>query len=210
MAENKKSFTAYCDWNTTFNSLPDAKAGQLIKHLLSYVNDENPETNDLLINAVFASIKATLKRDLIKWEAKSEKNKESALIRWNKSNANECERIERNAKHADSVSVSDSVSDSDIKVNNNLSVDWAALLKFFNDVTGRDFKVVTAKTKKQIKDRLKEGYVKADIINAINNCFLDKYHQENPHFLTLEFISRSDKMEKYATDALKPKPTKLK
>lgn len=86
-------------------------------------------------------------------------------------------------------------------VNNNLSVDWVALLKFFNDVTGRNFKVVTTKAKKQIKDRLKEGYVKADIINAVNNCFLDKYHQENPHFLTLEFISRSDKMEKYATDS---------
>jgi len=201
MAENKKSFTAYCDWNTTFNSLPDDKAGQLIKHLLSYVNDENPETNDLLINAVFASIKATLKRDLIKWEAKSEKNKESALIRWNKSNANECERIERNAKHADSVS--DSVSD--IKVNNNLSVDWVALLKFFNDVTGRSFKVVSAKAKKQIKDRLKEGYSKEDLVTAINNCFNDKYHQDNRHFLTLEFISRSDKMEKFATDCLKPK-----
>jgi uncharacterized phage protein (TIGR02220 family) len=201
MAENKKSFTAYCDWNTTFNSLPDDKAGQLIKHLLSYVNDENPETNDLLINAVFASIKATLKRDLIKWKAKSEKNKESALIRWNKSNANECERIERNAKHADSVSVSDS----DIKVNNNLSVDWVALLKFFNDVTGRSFKVVSAKAKKQIKDRLKEGYSKEDLVTAINNCFNDKYHQDNRHFLTLEFISRSDKMEKFATDCLKPK-----
>jgi uncharacterized phage protein (TIGR02220 family) len=203
MAENKKSFTAYCDWNTTFNSLPDDKAGQLIKHLLSYVNDENPETNDLLINAVFASIKATLKRDLIKWEAKSEKNKESALIRWNKSNANECERIERNAKHADSVS--DSVSDSDIKVNNNLTVDWVALLKFFNDVTGRSFKVVSAKAKKQIKDRLKEGYSKEDLVTAINNCFNDKYHQDNRHYLTLEFISRSDKMEKFATDCLKPK-----
>jgi uncharacterized phage protein (TIGR02220 family) len=201
MAENKKSFTAYCDWNTTFNSLPDDKAGQLIKHLLSYVNDENPETNDLLINAVFASIKATLKRDLIKWEAKSEKNKESALIRWNKINANECERIERNAKHADS----DSDSVSDIKVNNNLTVDWVALLKFFNDVTGRSFKVVSARAKKQIKDRFKEGYSKEDLVTAINNCFNDKYHQDNRHFLTLEFISRSDKMEKFATDCLKPK-----
>ena len=81
MAENKKSFTAYCDWNTTFNSLPDDKAGQLIKHLFAYVNDENPETDDLLINAVFANIKATLKRDLKKWEEKSKKNQEIAFKR---------------------------------------------------------------------------------------------------------------------------------
>jgi uncharacterized phage protein (TIGR02220 family) len=90
-------------------------------------------------------------------------------------------------------------------VNNNLSVDWVALLKFFNDVTGRSFKVVSAKAKKQIKDRLKEGYSKEDLVTAINNCFKDKYHQDNRHFLTLEFISRSDKMEKFATDCLKPK-----
>jgi uncharacterized phage protein (TIGR02220 family) len=88
---------------------------------------------------------------------------------------------------------------------NNLSVDWVALLKFFNDVTGRSFKVVSAKAKKQIKDRLKEGYSKEDLVTAINNCFNDKYHQDNRHFLTLEFISRSDKMEKFATDCLKPK-----
>jgi hypothetical protein len=121
MAENKKSFTAYCDWNTTFNSLPDDKAGQLIKHLLSYVNDENPVTDDLLINAVFASIKATLKRDLVKWKEKSIKNSESASLRWDKKNANACERIKVDAKHADSVSVSDS--DSDIllhNINNNV------------------------------------------------------------------------------------------
>ena len=32
------------------------------------MNDENPESEDMLINAVFASIKQTLKRDLRKWE----------------------------------------------------------------------------------------------------------------------------------------------
>jgi hypothetical protein len=118
MAENKKSFTAYCDWNTTFNSLPDEKAGQLIKHLFAYVNDEEPTTDDLLINAVFANIKATLKRDLIKWKEKSEKNKQIAIDRWNKNaskgidiNANVCERIKTDANYTDSVSDSDSVSD---------------------------------------------------------------------------------------------------
>ena len=68
MAENKKSFVAYADWKETFDALSDEKAGQLIKHIFAYVNDENPESEDMLINAVFASIKQTLKRDLRKWE----------------------------------------------------------------------------------------------------------------------------------------------
>jgi hypothetical protein len=68
MAENKKSFIAYVDWKETFDSLPDDKAGQLVKHLFSYVNDENPSSDDILINAVFANIKHQLKRDLKIWE----------------------------------------------------------------------------------------------------------------------------------------------
>lgn len=80
MAENKKSFTAYCDWKETFDSLPDDKAGQLIKHLFAYVNDENPQTDDILINAVFAQIKQTLKRDLKKWESKKNERSRSAIL----------------------------------------------------------------------------------------------------------------------------------
>lgn len=146
MAENKKSFTAYCDWNTTFNSLPDDKAGQLIKHLFAYVNDENPVTDDLLINAVFANIKATLKRDLIKWKEKSEKNKQIAIDRWNKNankgieiNTNACERIKNDANYTDNVSVSvnDNVKD---KINNidERKLKFASTLKPFVDLYGKE------------------------------------------------------------------------
>lgn len=148
MAENKKSFTAYCDWNTTFNSLPDDKAGQLIKHLFAYVNDENPVTDDLLINAVFANIKATLKRDLIKWKEKSEKNKQIAIDRWNKNankgieiNANVCERIKNDANYTDSVSVSVSVNDNvKGKINNidDRKLKFASTLKPFVDIYGKE------------------------------------------------------------------------
>ena len=150
MAENKKSFTAYCDWNTTFNSLPDEKAGQLIKHLFAYVNDEEPVTDDLLINAVFANIKATLKRDLIKWKEKSEKNKQIAIDRWakkesesNNINTNVCERIKTYANYTDSVSDSDSdsVSVKDIiKINNidKRKLKFASTLKPFIDLYGKE------------------------------------------------------------------------
>lgn len=107
MAEGKKSFVAYCDWITTFNELSDEEAGVLIKHLLRYVNDQNPEPPDKLTQIAFAPIKATLKRDLEKYERKRTKNSENAKVRWN---ANASERIQTDAKHADSDSVS--VSDS--------------------------------------------------------------------------------------------------
>lgn len=214
MAENKKSFTAYCDWNTTFNSLPDDKAGQLIKHLFAYVNDENPETDDLLINAVFANIKATLKRDLKKWEEKSKKNQEIAFKRWQtkankriEKDANVCERIKTDANYADSVSVS--VSDIIIK-QPKVVIDWSALLTQFNQLVGRNHKLITEKAKSQLLARLKDGYTKQDIWNAIQNCYNDEYHKETNHkYLTLEFISRPDKMERYSTDIVKKNKNKV-
>lgn len=45
--------------------------------------------------------------------------------------------------------------------------------------------------------RLKEGYTTEQIIQAVQNCFNDQYHKENPNYLTPEFILRNDKLDKY-------------
>jgi hypothetical protein len=125
MAENKNSFIAYTDWKETFDSLPDEKAGQLIKHLFAYVNDEHPETNDILINAVFANIKQTLKRDLRKYNGIIVKRVESGKLGGIKSgesrrtkqakqvlkNRSKSKQTEANEAVSDSVSVSVSVND---------------------------------------------------------------------------------------------------
>jgi hypothetical protein len=109
MAEGKKSFIAYSDWKDTFDALEDDKAGLLIKHIFSYVNDENPQTDDPIIKAVFPNIKNTLKRDLKKWdkqyEQRVEAGKKSAEIR--KRNATVVNA--RSVSSTVSVSVSDSV-----------------------------------------------------------------------------------------------------
>jgi len=73
MAENKKSFVLYADLLHTVQKLPDEKAGVLLKTILEYVNDLNPEVNDLLVDLVFEPIKQQLKRDLKKYKSFSEK-----------------------------------------------------------------------------------------------------------------------------------------
>ena len=70
MAEEKKGFILYADQIALFKQLPNDKAGELIKHIFEYVNDNNPETDDLLINLAFTPIKQQFKRDLEKWESK--------------------------------------------------------------------------------------------------------------------------------------------
>lgn len=75
MAEGKKIVNIYVEWIEIFENLSDEQAGKLVKHLFRYVNDQNPELNDKLINMAFIPIKQQLKRDLKKWEMICERNK---------------------------------------------------------------------------------------------------------------------------------------
>lgn len=75
MAEGKKSFILYSDIQHTVKKLTDEKAGQLFKHLLAYVNDEHPTTDDIVIEIAFEPIKQSLKRDLVKYEEIREKKR---------------------------------------------------------------------------------------------------------------------------------------
>lgn len=79
MAENKKSFILYCDLIHTVSKLPDDKAGELFKHILKYVNDEDPQTEDLLLQICFEPIKQQLKRDLKVWVDFREKQRLNGL-----------------------------------------------------------------------------------------------------------------------------------
>jgi hypothetical protein len=78
MATDKKSFLLYCDLIHTVSKMPKEKAGELFMHILQYVNDENPITDDLIIQLTFEPIKQSLKRDLAKWEGKSDQRVEKA------------------------------------------------------------------------------------------------------------------------------------
>jgi hypothetical protein len=114
VARNKSSFVFYCDWKDTFDALEDKKAGELIKHLLAYVSDENPETDDPIIKAVFAGIKNTLKRDLRKWDEIRQKRSEAGKISANKRQQvlTSVESVEQTPTNSTvSVSVSGSVSE---------------------------------------------------------------------------------------------------
>ena len=156
MAENKKSFIAYSDWKDTFDALPDDKAGLLIKHIFAYVNDENPISDDLIINAVFPNIKNTLKRDLEKWKKqysqRVEAGKKSAEVR--KRNATAVNERSTSVDESTfsstvsgsvSVSVSDSVNESKENIyieKDHLRISWDEMNKLideFGEVRANDY-----------------------------------------------------------------------
>lgn len=67
----------------------------------------------------------------------------------------------------------------------------------FNELTKRTFKGCT-KSKTQFKARLKDGYSGSEFKKAIMNAYDDNYHKETNHkYLTPEYITRSNMLEKY-------------
>lgn len=68
MAEDKKSFILYADLVHTVEQMPKADAGELFLHILKYVNDQNPTSDNLIVKLTFEPIKQQLKRDLKVWE----------------------------------------------------------------------------------------------------------------------------------------------
>jgi hypothetical protein len=114
MAENKKGFVLYADQKLIFDDLTNEEAGVLIKHIFSYVNDENPTLTDRLIDMAFKPIKLQLKRDLVKYEGVRERNTANARKRWD---AVALSGIPPHTKNADKDIVKDKVIVKDIKDN---------------------------------------------------------------------------------------------
>ena len=114
MAEEKKGFILYSDIIHTIEKLTDEQAGVLFKHILKYVNDENPTCEDLITEIAFEPIKQSLKRDLLKWDDKKQKRSEAGIAgatkRW-QTMANDSKRIKPMANIADNVNVNVNVKD---------------------------------------------------------------------------------------------------
>ena len=79
------------------------------------------------------------------------------------------------------------------------TIDYQALLDFVNKTFGRNFQVINDKVKRSYKARIKDGYKKEHIIEAIKNCKENAYHKENNYqYCTPEFFSRAETLDKYA------------
>lgn len=116
MAEGKKTFIFYSDWINMIREMPNEHAGELLKHVLSYVNDENPTTENLFVKMAFGHMKPMLKSDLDKWDSIREKRKKAGA-KGGKANA---KQKQANAKQVEAVNDNVNVNGN---VNKNVSKD---------------------------------------------------------------------------------------
>lgn len=196
MAEGKKTFIFYSDWINMVREMPDEDAGALLKHVLSYVNDEEPTTDNLLVKMAFGHMKPMLKKDLDKWEKIREKRREAGK----KGGQANAKQNEANAKQVQAVNVN--VNDILLKKETKDILDFVKLLSFINQKTGRKFKTINKDIKRKYESRLKDGYTKQDILNAVINASNLQYHKDNGcQHLTPEFFSRATTLDKYGNEA---------
>jgi hypothetical protein len=113
MAKEKKSFLIYCDIIHTVEQLTDEQAGNLFKHILRYVNDQDPQSDSVITKIAFEPIRQALKRDLEKYESIRKRNSDNARMRWD---ATASSGIPNDTKNADSDIDIVIDSDKDIKV----------------------------------------------------------------------------------------------
>lgn len=183
MADNKKSFIAYSDWYGMFKALPNDVAGELIKHIFAYVNDENPTSDNFIINALFEQVKATLKRDLIKWEEQREQRslagKNSAKSRLTKINerSNSLNETQRKSTVSVSVNVNDNVSDKEKVIKSNLDLAYDAFLEMRVKIKKPATKLALQMIKKKVMQIANDNEELAiKIINQSTlNCWSDVY-----------------------------------
>lgn len=106
----------------------------LLKHILEYTNDKNPEPPNTVVDLVFEPIKQQLKRDLKEYENKCKKNKENIEKRWNKENTTVYDCIPPSTKHTDKDKDKDKDNDKDKDkdIKNNTAPIGASVSKRFS------------------------------------------------------------------------------
>lgn len=91
-------FCAYNDYLDSFGPLSDADFGRLMRAAIRYnATGELPELSGR-VKLALAVIRAQIDRDRKRYDERCEKNRESALKRWD--NGTECERMRTDANDA--------------------------------------------------------------------------------------------------------------
>ena len=220
MAAEKKSFILYTDLIHVVRKMPKDKAGELFLTILQYVNDENPVIEDMLLDLVFEPIKQKMKLDLKAWDEtrnakvisghnggvkSGEIRREKAQTKQNEANEASASKSKQSQANEpvtvtviDTVTVNAIVSDTEtVSEKKEKDADAISFVIKFNYLTQKNFKP-SDKIKRQYNARIKEGYTEESILKAAENCLSDPYHVEHPNYLTPEFITRDDKLQKYS------------
>lgn len=77
-------------------------------------------------------------------------------------------------------------------------INFEELLNYINQCTGRGFRLINKSVQQKYKARLRDGYTRKDIANAIKNACKSEHHKDNGfQHCTPEFFSRASTIDRY-------------
>ena len=202
MAENKKSFLLYCDLINIVKKLPKETQADLFMTILQYVNDENPDPTDLLLQIAFEPVKLQLKRDLKQWEENAPKRVESGrnggiksgetrrlkaeLRKQNEANeANASTSKQNEANEGVTVTVTVPVTETINTVFDNLKFELLNSDRWIED-NARILKLTTTSVKDHLSTFIDEIYLKDDYYKPIH-----EYKKYFVNWLKLQLTKKS-------------------
>ena len=189
----KKSFILHLDSIEVLEQLTDEQAGQLFKAIRDYHLGIDPQL-DFALNMVFFPFRNQFKRDLEKYEKKCEVNRENGKKGGRNPKPKETEETQTDAKKPDKDKDRDKDNDKEKE-----NVNFDMLLSFFNHTFSKRSKIIPSSVRRKYLNLLREGYTIEDVKSAMTNARKDQYHRETLFkYCTLEFFSRSEKVDKFA------------
>jgi len=151
-----------------------------------------------------------LNEQLQEFDDLSNRNKKNAIEGWEKRRNNKA-LSDRNATASSSHMIRNAIREDkkrednrrkENKVTNVTSVekiDWMKLLELFNSIFGKKCTVVSEAVRRKYNRRLKDGYTKDQIRDAMVNASRDQFHKDSGYkHCTLDFFSRSEMIDKWA------------
>jgi uncharacterized phage protein (TIGR02220 family) len=189
--------------------------------LHKYCRKDNSIMDELISHGIIDKVGEDIRikfldSQLTEFNSLSVKRSEAANKRWSDANALQSQstsnairedKSKGNKKKETNVPV-DLFDESKTELSNpdKSGLNFPELLNFINQQTGRKFQMINDSVKAKFKARLKEGYTRTQIGNAIKNACNMQYHKENGfQYLTPEFFSRATNLDKYGTMISEPK-----
>ena len=202
-AKKKNGVIIYDDYVHFFKELPPEQSQSLIVAVLEYHKSGAEPELDLATKLAFNQIRLSIDRDALSYQETCKRNAENVRKRWN---TTEYDRMRPNTKHTDKDKDKDNKdichtdSDKAGAAKQKHKEDCAEFLRLFNEKVGRKFRVLDDKARRQLSQRIKDGFSIDEIVNAAVNASRTEYHQKNKQYLTPEFITRADKLNSYHTE----------
>lgn len=195
------------EWNTIFQSLPNDKAGELIKALYSCHNKEMVDMDDPVLFSVFAMMSETVCENAEKYEEKCRKNAEnrskkteketerpSTTVNDRSQNKNIKEKDSKESKEKDVLT--DIQKESPAK-SEPLLVAAQEIIKYLNEKAGTHYRTSSKETVAMIKARMNDHYTVDDFEKVIDVKVAEWKGTDQERYLRPETLFRPSHFESY-------------